>query len=246
MTFSVDGKRVTVAGAGIGQRDAGAAGSQQLRGRYELRRRLVSRDGQSGPPSCMVAGLRERVGQPGELGIGALGCVEQPCLTSSRSGRIGGRRIGGAKTKADPGRQRNDDYDRRSAAADGTYHLAVDLDRLRTLPKAELHLHLDGSLRPRTAVELAAKAGQSLTLEDAVARLVGPARCADQAELLSFFDLPISLLQTAAALQRVTAELVETLADDGMTYAEIRWALSVRSLWSSGHATGPGCSGPAA
>ena len=95
---------------------------------------------------------------------------------------------------------------------------------MRMLPKAELHLHLDGSMRPQTAVELAAEAGRVLTLEDAVSQLVGPVRCRDQAELLSFFDLPISLLQTPAALRRVTAELVESLADDGLTYAEVRWA----------------------
>lgn len=95
---------------------------------------------------------------------------------------------------------------------------------MRILPKAELHLHLDGSLRPGTAVELAADAGQTLSLEEATARLVGPVRCADQAELLSFFELPISLLQTAASLRRVTVELVESAADDGLTYAEIRWA----------------------
>jgi adenosine deaminase len=100
----------------------------------------------------------------------------------------------------------------------------MDLDRLRALPKAELHLHLDGSVRPQTAVELAAAAGQPLTIEEAGSRLIGPARCADQAELLSFFDLPISLLQTAGALRRVTSELVESLAADGHTYAEIRWA----------------------
>jgi adenosine deaminase len=100
----------------------------------------------------------------------------------------------------------------------------MDLDRLRMLPKAELHLHLDGSLRPQTAVELAPEAGMALSLDDAVSRLVGPVRCADQAELLSFFDLPISLLQTPAALRRVTAELIESLAADGATYAEIRWA----------------------
>jgi adenosine deaminase len=92
------------------------------------------------------------------------------------------------------------------------------------LPKAELHLHLDGSMRPQTAVELAAEVGQTLSLKDAGSRLIGPVRCTDQAELLTFFDLPISLLQTAPSLSRVTSELVESLADDGITYAEIRWA----------------------
>ena len=100
----------------------------------------------------------------------------------------------------------------------------MDLDRLQGLPKAELHQHLDGSLRPETAVELAAEVGIGLTLKEARGRLIGPPRCRDQAELLTFFDLPIALLQTAASLQRVTSELIETMADDGLTYAEIRWA----------------------
>ena len=105
------------------------------------------------------------------------------------------------------------------------YHSAVIVpDALRTLPKAELHLHLDGSMRPETAVELAARAGMPLTVEEARRRLIGPTRCRDQEELLTFFDLPIALLQTSDALERVTAELVETLAHDGVRYAEIRWA----------------------
>jgi adenosine deaminase len=95
---------------------------------------------------------------------------------------------------------------------------------LRALPKAELHLHLDGSVRPATAVELAAEEGMPLTLDEASARLIAPARCRDQAELLTYFDLPIALLQTREALSRVTRELVSDLADDGVRYAEIRWA----------------------
>jgi adenosine deaminase len=94
----------------------------------------------------------------------------------------------------------------------------------RGLPKAELHQHLDGSLRPTTAVELAAEVGSSLTLEQARRRMIGPERCVDQAQLLTFFDLPISLLQTESALRRAAAELVEDLAADGVRYAEIRWA----------------------
>ncbi|MEO7295177.1 MAG: adenosine deaminase [Candidatus Limnocylindria bacterium] len=100
----------------------------------------------------------------------------------------------------------------------------VSADALRSLPKAELHQHLDGSVRPGTAVELAAAIGLALDAEEARRRMVGPVRCANQAELLAFFDLPISLLQTADALERVSAELVEDLMHDGVRYAEVRWA----------------------
>ncbi|HUF05973.1 MAG TPA: adenosine deaminase [Candidatus Binatia bacterium] len=100
----------------------------------------------------------------------------------------------------------------------------MDPDSFRALPKAELHQHLDGSLRPETAVELAAEIGMPLTLEDTRRRMVAPERCRDQAELLTFFDLPIALMQTPEALERTAAELVEDLASDGITYAEIRWA----------------------
>ncbi len=95
---------------------------------------------------------------------------------------------------------------------------------LRGLPKAELHQHLDGAMRPATAVELAAPLGMRLSLDEARARLVAPARLANQAELLGFFELPIALMQTAASLRRVCGELVEDLAEDGIRYAEIRWA----------------------
>jgi adenosine deaminase len=100
----------------------------------------------------------------------------------------------------------------------------MDLEALRALPKAELHQHLDGAMRIETAVELAAGVGMPLSLDAARARLVAPPRCRDQAELLTYFDLPIALLQSAPALQRVSAELVSTMAADGVRYGEIRWA----------------------
>ena len=100
----------------------------------------------------------------------------------------------------------------------------MDLDDLRALPKAELHQHLDGSVRPTTAVELAEAIGMTLTLDEVTARMVGPERCTDQAQLLGFFDLPIALLQAAPALERVADELVGDLAAEGVRYAEIRWA----------------------
>lgn len=114
----------------------------------------------------------------------------------------------------------------------------MDLEPIRRLPKAELHQHLDGSVRPATAVELAEAAGMQLSLADAERRMIGPERCANQAELLTYFDLPIALLQTEAALERASAELIEDLASDGIRYAEVRWAprlhldggLSVRAV----------------
>lgn len=97
---------------------------------------------------------------------------------------------------------------------------------LRRMPKAELHLHLDGSLRPATALELARERGlgAGLDLPGMRSRLAGPAQAADQAELLRAFDLPIALLQDRESLRRVTAELVEDVAADGTRYVEIRWA----------------------
>ena len=126
---------------------------------------------------------------------------------------------------------------------------------LRSLPKAELHQHLDGALRPATAVELAAEIGVPLTADEAQARMVAPAHCRDQAELLTYFDLPIALLQTADALSRAAAELVEDLATDGVKYAEVRWAprlhlergLSVRDVIAAvadGTAAGLHAAGP--
>jgi hypothetical protein len=72
------------------------------------------------------------------------------------------------------------------------------------MPKPELHLHLDGSLDPALALELAATRNVDAPRDWAGMRaaLVAPERCADQADLLHAFDLPIALLQDAEALDR--------------------------------------------
>jgi adenosine deaminase len=94
------------------------------------------------------------------------------------------------------------------------------------MPKAELHLHLDGSLRPETALELARERGldEGMDVDAIRARLTAPPRCRDQAELLSAFALPVALMQDVEALERITSELVEDVAGDGTRYVEIRWA----------------------
>jgi adenosine deaminase len=93
------------------------------------------------------------------------------------------------------------------------------------MPKAELHLHLDGPIRIATAMVLARTRGVDApaTWQGMFDALVAPMPCRDQAELLKAFDLPIALMQDAEALERITFELVESKAAEGVRYVEIRW-----------------------
>ena len=102
-----------------------------------------------------------------------------------------------------------------------------DTDYFRAIPKAELHLHLDGSLRPVTVVDLAAADGVPLPTSD-VQRLRAYLEASEDTPSLmayiAYFQLPIAVMQTVAALERVTYELCQDLAADGVRYAEIRYA----------------------
>lgn len=93
------------------------------------------------------------------------------------------------------------------------------------LPKAELHVHLDGSLRPATMVELARRAGVELPTSDpgALARhmLVDNARNLE--DYLARFDLTIALLQEPEAIERVAYEMIEDAAADNLRYLEVRY-----------------------
>lgn len=91
----------------------------------------------------------------------------------------------------------------------------------------ELHVHLDGSLRPETVWELAKEQGIRLPAESAEEvkyKMEVPEDCRTLEEYLERFDLPLLVLQRADAIERVTYELVEDLAKEGVDYAEIRFA----------------------
>jgi adenosine deaminase len=82
---------------------------------------------------------------------------------------------------------------------------------IEAMPKAELHLHLDGSLRIDTALDIARTRGIDAPRDWTTmsAALVGAMPSHSQAELLRAFDLPITLMQDAEALERISADLVE-------------------------------------
>lgn len=94
------------------------------------------------------------------------------------------------------------------------------------LPKVVLHDHLDGGLRPATAIELAAAVGHRPLAEadEETARALLTAPTGSLERYLSVFSHSTAVLQGPEALARAAAEAVVDLAADGVVYAEVRFA----------------------
>lgn len=102
----------------------------------------------------------------------------------------------------------------------------MDYGWVREIPKFDLHVHLDGSLRAETVTELARNLPQERQFApayDIESALFPPQRCTLE-EYLRAFEITVALLQDAAALDRAAYELCEDAAKENVIYMEIRFA----------------------
>src|SRR3954453_19281555 len=102
------------------------------------------------------------------------------------------------------------------------------LESIRQAPKALLHDHLDGGLRPATVLELAETNGYDELPATGVAKLAAwfrrAANSGAMVRYLEPFAHTVGVMQSPEALHRVAYECVEDLAADNVVYAEIRFA----------------------
>lgn len=100
--------------------------------------------------------------------------------------------------------------------------------KIKALPKVLLHDHLDGGVRPATVLELAKEVGYDELPVDDVQGLADWFRdSADSGSLVRYletFAQTVGVMQTRDALFRVASEGAQDLAEDGVVYAEVRYA----------------------
>lgn len=96
---------------------------------------------------------------------------------------------------------------------------------LKEMPKAVLHIHLDGSLRPSTVYNWLKE--KDVTLEQVQKALMVNKDCRDLNEYLEKFDLPLKVLQNEENIEQAMYELFEDLAKQNVIYAEVRFAPSL-------------------
>lgn len=104
---------------------------------------------------------------------------------------------------------------------------------LRRIPKAELHCHLDGSVRPATLLDLGREYGVPMpeTSADALAHHMYVRDARHLEDYLTRFDVTLGVMQSERALERISFELGEDAAADGVRYIEVRFAPVLNQQW---------------
>lgn len=103
----------------------------------------------------------------------------------------------------------------------------VPLAVFEQLPKTDLHVHLDGSLRASTILDLGKKQGVSLpaSSEEGIEQAIGAgSHFGSLVEYLRGFELTLSVMQTEESLERTAYELAEDAHDENVRYMEVRYA----------------------
>ena len=103
----------------------------------------------------------------------------------------------------------------------------VPLSVFRALPKTDLHVHLDGSLRPSTILELARKdrLDWGITTTEQLTQAIGCGKSfGSLVEYLRGFEITLAVMQTEEALERIAFELAEDAAAENVQYMEVRYA----------------------
>ncbi|MCQ6561998.1 adenosine deaminase [Paenibacillus mendelii] len=98
---------------------------------------------------------------------------------------------------------------------------------LAALPKADLHIHLDGSVKPETILALAHSRGFPLPADQAdglIPYMQVEDDCESLQAYLSKFQFVLGFMQDTEALERIAYELVEQAAAERCIYTEVRFA----------------------
>lgn len=93
------------------------------------------------------------------------------------------------------------------------------LNKIKYMPKVELHLHLDGSLNTKDIQDK-----YKLTDEQIKDKMIADEKCKDLNDYLKKFDYPISIMQTKESIQNIVIALLTYLKSQNVIYVEVRFA----------------------